>query len=244
MTKLLNIATDPKQYDRKDVKYEGVKGLDDPHRKHFLYWIEKVHPKWKDKTVLDIGAGSGWLVKYVKEKGAREAVGFDPSSNNVKLAKENFDIELIESSLQDFFYPEKESFDTAIALYVLTHVEDLDGAFEKISEYLKSGGMFIAIISDPEYAKRPKEGVRKDIEYLKGDKYNTFIIRAYRKTGTIADIVRDPKAYIDSANKNGFILKNQINMKPSKYLTEAYEKHQKLKEKNVTLSQMLVFEKK
>lgn len=244
MNSLLDIATDPKQYDRQEVDFKGVKGLEDPHRRHFLHYVESVHPSWKGQTVLDIGAGSGWLMKYVKDNGAKEVVGFDPSFKNIDLAKNTFGVNVELSSLGEFNPPYNNYFDVAIAIYVLTHVFDLDSAFNKISNLLKTDGELIIIVSEPGYAKREKPGIRRDYEYLENDKYNTFVVRNYNETGVIADIVRNLDAYKDSANRSGLELVKTVGMIPSDHLANAYEKHKKLQDQKVVLSNLMVFKKK
>lgn len=242
MVDLLKIATDPEQYDLPEVGWQdgGAKGLEEPHRRHFLQYVETVIPNWYGRKVLDIGAGSGWLMKYALDSGAEVAKGFDPSSNNIKFAQDLFGLEVSQASIETYS-PGEQKFDLAIAIYVLTHVQDLEAAFANISDWLEPNGDFVAIVPDLEYAKRPRADFEIEVEPLPGEAYEAYVIRVKRDHGAIADIVRDVRIYEEVAAKYGLELVKHIEMKPTDILLKEFPRYREYPD--TTLTHLLHFRK-
>ncbi len=93
--------------------------------------------------VLDIGAGTGYFVNYMKEKGfSPEGVELDEDAR--KVAKNNFGIEL--KPIHNIYnLPEKE-FDIITMWHVLEHIHDLDGYMKSINHTLKEDGWFVCAL--------------------------------------------------------------------------------------------------
>lgn len=240
--KLFQLATDPHQYDLPEVNWKdgGAMGKENPHRRHFLEYVEMANPDWRNQFVLDIGSGTGWLIKHVMEEGAALATGFDPSIGNLEMAQDIFGLN-IENATIESYNSYGLTFDVAVAIYVLSHVEDLGGAFKNISSWLSVGGKFITIVPDLEYAKRSRDDFEIEVEPMDGDKYGGYTVRVKREHGSIADIVRDVRSYEEAALPYGLELTQHIEMKPTGHLLEH---HPRYRDKvDTTLTHLLVFTK-
>ncbi|MBR5218155.1 MAG: class I SAM-dependent methyltransferase [Clostridia bacterium] len=98
--------------------------------------------------VLDIGCGTGSLTTILADRGY-DMIGLDGSEEMLGIAKEkNGDILYINMDAEDF-----ELYGTVDAvvssLDLLNYVEDTDGFFRLINNYLNYGGIFVFDISTP-----------------------------------------------------------------------------------------------
>jgi 2-polyprenyl-3-methyl-5-hydroxy-6-metoxy-1,4-benzoquinol methylase len=97
----------------------------------------------KSGELLDIGAGTGYFVNYMNNKGF-EAEGIEVDNDARLVAKENFGIEL--KSADAVYDLEKEKYDIITMWHVLEHIHDLNGYMQKIREALKPGGIFVCAL--------------------------------------------------------------------------------------------------
>lgn len=90
---------------------------------------------------LDVGCGSGELVRYFAEKGHR-ACGFEPGAtySNYAAAQGSFDIR--DTTWKDAKY-ERESFDVITCLHVLEHLREPVAALTRIAKWLKPDGVLL-----------------------------------------------------------------------------------------------------
>jgi len=122
---------------------------------------------FKDKTVLDVGCGTGILAMFAAKAGASHVIGIDMSNiidQAVKIIEANGfkdTITLVKGKLEDTELP-IQKFDIIISEwmgYFLLYESMLDTVLEARDRYLKPGGlifpdsatMFIAAIEDQEY---------------------------------------------------------------------------------------------
>jgi len=122
---------------------------------------------FKDKTVLDVGCGTGILSMFAAKAGAAHVVGIDMSNiidQAVKIIEANGfkdTITLVKGKLEDTELPIQQ-FDIIISEwmgYFLLYESMLDTVLEARDRYLKPGGlifpdhatMYIAAIEDQEY---------------------------------------------------------------------------------------------
>lgn len=107
-------------------------------------FLEKIP---KIKSLIDIGAGYGRLTPEYAHR-ARKIVICDPSAKLLKIARKNFgnrkNIRFLQSRVENLKkYFKANSFDTAILVRVLHHLEDPEKNLKIISRIIKKGGYII-----------------------------------------------------------------------------------------------------
>jgi 2-polyprenyl-3-methyl-5-hydroxy-6-metoxy-1,4-benzoquinol methylase len=101
-----------------------------------------------EQKILEVGAGTGNTLVYIKENNiAKEVMGVElmkiPGSNQENSLIDKFQIGNIEN--EDILASE-EYFDIILCADVLEHLVDPWSAVDKISKYLKKGGLLIVSI--------------------------------------------------------------------------------------------------
>lgn len=144
-------------------------------RKIFNRTIKKEKLGLADKSVLDVGSGTGFYIDRWKENGAKDITGVDLTSvavrNLTELHKDCTFHQLDISTSIDVF--EGKQFDVISCFDVLYHVveeEKFNKALENIHKLLKPGGVFV--VSDNFIHNKKWEVehqvVRTDDEFCKG----------------------------------------------------------------------------
>lgn len=105
------------------------------------------------KRVLDLGCGTGRIIKDLKDLGA-DVVGCDISEKMLEIARKKFaNVEFHKADAYDLPFEDK-SFDVVVALFVVVHLRDLEKAFDEMYRILKPGGHLI--VSNINQRKAPK----------------------------------------------------------------------------------------
>jgi SAM-dependent methyltransferase len=233
---LLNRAVNPKQYDNPESGWESESGIDSPRRKFFWDYLNKYTENWKDKDIIDIGAGSGWLVNELHNHKIKSALAIEPSENNVQRGKELYpEIQIEEHSIEVFETENK--FDVAILNMVVSHVKDLDLLFGKLNTLLRDNGEVYMTVPDFEYFKGKDDGY--NIEHLSESEFISAGKRA--DSGSIVDIVRKNELYITSATAHGFDLIEEVPMLPTESLMNDKPQYKEFAE--VPITHLLRFKK-
>lgn len=114
----------------------------------------------QDKSVLEIGVGTGRLAMRVCDK-CRSFTGIDISTKTVSRAKENLreyaNIDLIWGNF--LTYPFSSRFDVIYSSLTFMHIQDKRAAIQRVANMLNPGGRFILSItkeqkSEIDYGKR------------------------------------------------------------------------------------------
>lgn len=207
MGNIRELATNPGQYDKEDTGWESVgASVESPTRAHFWNYIKRFSSAWKEKDVIDIGSGAGWLLDLVLKEDARSVAGIDPSRRNCELARSLYPhVTTLNVSLEDYI-PDR-NFDVGLAVMSFVHIGDLEEAFKKISGFLNSQGELIAIVPDYDYFHAPRNNYEVTFEEVDSDEYATLIKRPH---GTLADIVRTTNKYSRVAERYGMLLLQDI----------------------------------
>ena len=99
----------------------------------------------KDKTVLDLGCGTGGNAKKLIELGAKKVLGIDLSLKMIEVAKKDNYSDNIEYQVMSMNNIDKinEKFDLVISSLAIHYIEDYDGLCKKVFNLLNDGGEFI-----------------------------------------------------------------------------------------------------
>src|SRR3989344_8019876 len=203
-SKILTRATDPSQYDKSDILWTNDVEANSSIRRFYFSYLLKFKKDWRGASVLEIGCGSGWLLHLLKEHGAKNVEGVEPSEKNIKSTPyKNFKIH--RSDLASF--QEKKKYDVLISVMMFGHLKNLNSAFKKIGGLIKRGGKIIIIVAAYEYFTKQREGWKLKVEDLKPGECAIQITSGKRK---IAEIVRRIEVYERVARQNGFIIQDSI----------------------------------
>jgi 2-polyprenyl-6-hydroxyphenyl methylase / 3-demethylubiquinone-9 3-methyltransferase len=101
---------------------------------------------WRDKTVLDLGCGGGFMAEALARAGAR-VVGVDPSAPAVEAAQEHARAEGLSIDYRvgsgERIPVEDASADCVVCVDVLEHVDSVDRVLDEIRRVLKPNGIFL-----------------------------------------------------------------------------------------------------
>jgi ubiquinone/menaquinone biosynthesis C-methylase UbiE len=104
----------------------------------------------KNKVVLDMGCGFGDHAKILSRQNPKNIIGFDKSSEMVRLArmsnpKYQFEVADMDRKLH---YP-KDTFDIVFSSLAVHYVKNLVQLFSEVHRVLKKGGLFIFSTGHP-----------------------------------------------------------------------------------------------
>jgi ubiquinone/menaquinone biosynthesis C-methylase UbiE len=144
-------------------------------------WVEKSDPdgtreaeifpfveKWltenNPKIILDIGCGQGIISKLIP--GNSHYIGVDSSKNLIKRAKKLYDQENKAFKVGNLYsLPiEDKSVDSAISIWVWSHLDNLNKAAKETARVLKPNGKYLIISANPETYDLRKTFYKKYIE--------------------------------------------------------------------------------
>lgn len=118
-----------------------------------------VVPLSKDRDVLEIGCGTGLILRHVAPV-ARRAVGLDLSEGMLQKAQER-GLETVKGSATELPFDDHE-FDLVYSFKVLSHVPDLDRALAEAARVTRPGGELMLEFYNPlslrYLAKRVRSG--------------------------------------------------------------------------------------
>ena len=127
-------------------------------RKEAEKYAESELNNQKDKTAIEIGCDSGYvLLQLAKKFKENSFTGIDINESALKLAnssKKREKAKNITFCYADIFNYKHKPFDIAISLEVLEHIKDVDGFLKKINNLLKIDGTLI--LSTPNSSNYPK----------------------------------------------------------------------------------------
>jgi cyclopropane fatty-acyl-phospholipid synthase-like methyltransferase len=139
--------TDPKQvvaqgYDRVAQAYAHLEEEDEWPR---MRWLRNLLGRLEPgSAVLDLGCGSGDPADIEIAKN-HQVTGVDISQEQIRLARKNVPAgQFIQGDAGSVTFPEG-SFDAVVSFYTLEHLprEEHAGLFQRISQWLRSGGYLL-----------------------------------------------------------------------------------------------------
>lgn len=105
----------------------------------------------RDKTVLEVGVGTGRVAQNILDMGCRLLVGLDVSPKTIARAEENLlskynNVELVLQSIEE--YKRGNFFDVAFSVLTFMHIEYKEYALANMIASLKPGGDIVLSISE------------------------------------------------------------------------------------------------
>lgn len=127
-----------------DERYEWTPIWSEAFSDFLIYGVNDILKKIKNAKILDIGCGSGYLLKRLKQLGFKNLYGIDASKRNIKKIKDK-EIKCICGDITKKITFENKFFDVVFAVAVLEHLmkNDLNKVLGEINRILKNGGLFI-----------------------------------------------------------------------------------------------------
>jgi SAM-dependent methyltransferase len=95
------------------------------------------------RRVLEVGCGRGELAERIARELGAEVVAVDQSERMVELTRAR-GVDARVGDVQDLPFPD-DSFDCALAAWMLYHVPDLDRGLAELARVLRPGGRLVAV---------------------------------------------------------------------------------------------------
>ncbi len=131
-------------------------------------------------SVLDIGCGSGHLLRLLRDRG-KDAVGLEPSEALVDLAQAlHGPIRILHGAPEDIAdWPHR--FDTITTIDVLEHIRDDREQMRRMKALLKSGGRLIVVVPAFPILYGPRDAEQGHFRrYARGDLIHKLRMAGYR----------------------------------------------------------------
>jgi len=130
---------------KKPERYDPLTKWLDPTEIEFKTILKIVD--FKDKTVLDVGAGTGRLTIPISEI-AKKVCAIEPHEDMInymeKKVVEIDNIEVKRASAEDIPYPD-DFFDVVICSWVIQHFKDFKKSFSEMKRVIKKNGILLVV---------------------------------------------------------------------------------------------------
>ena len=173
--------------------------------------IKKLHPT--AKNIFDLGAGIGGFAATAIDNGY-EVIGIDLEEEQVKLAKEIFDVELKHQKFKEFKKENTKKFDIVMLHHVLEHLQNPSSVLHDLQLLLANNGLII--IEIPNQFFNLKKNIYEKIGYTKYKyPHNPYHHIFFFSPKTIAELVRVAGYKIIKLNELNAKPKNTFNLSES-----------------------------
>ena len=194
-------ATDPVQYDGSDLDWAAEGAADAPFATFVRERLEPALGSLRDRSVLDIGCGTGHLALLFEGLAARRMVGLEPSARHARLAKRLHPrLLVVRGALQRA--PLRGGFNVAVAVLSFEHQPDLEAAYRAVAALLAPAGRFLLIAGDPLFHRTPRWGL--GLEVVEQEDGSALVATTY-PVGPVHDVIRPPAHYQHAARAAGFV---------------------------------------
>ncbi len=115
------------------------------------------------RRVLEVGPGTGELAERIETELGADVVAVDISERMVELTRAR-GVEAIVGDVQDLPFPD-ESFDCAVAAWMLYHVPDVELGIAQLARVLRPGGRLVAVANAADHW----DGLRELVTDVRGE---------------------------------------------------------------------------
>ncbi|MFZ5351281.1 MAG: class I SAM-dependent methyltransferase, partial [Bacillota bacterium] len=103
----------------------------------------------QNASILDVGTGTGVLIRHLLEKSPDKIVAVDIADKMIEIAQSKYNDQRVDFRAADIFeIDEESSFDRIFLYSVYPHFEDKAAIFSHLKKLLKSGGRIIIAHSE------------------------------------------------------------------------------------------------
>lgn len=145
------------------------------------------------KRVVDLGCGFGWVSRWMRENGAKSALGLDLSEKMIERARKDTTDTFIEYRIADLDQLQlpQDSFDLAFSSLTFHYVKDFERLVKTIQQALSAGGQFVFSIEHPIFMAAAQPRWIKDEEGRPTWPVNGYAMEGERKTDWfINDVIK------------------------------------------------------
>ncbi len=104
-------------------------------------FLEKTKLLDKNKKILEIGSGNGYLVRYLLDQGY-DITGTEIGDDYINFAKTNLSVDLSKIDGEKLNF-EDQTFDIVLSFDVLEHIPNTDKHLQEVKRILKPGGFYL-----------------------------------------------------------------------------------------------------
>lgn len=193
------------------------------------YLLKLLKDKIKNKTVLDLGCGSGIFTKDLLKFKPKKLIGLDLSEGLINIAKREYpSIEFYQGDAKKTNFG-KQEFDLIFSSLMVHYFDNLLPLFKEVSRILKTKGEFIFSMHHPvmEVTSRLEIDGKKHKSklilqnYFKEEKYSW---KLGEKMKNMIAYHHNFETIINSLAKTGFIVEELFETRPKKVLEKISEK--------------------
>lgn len=189
------------QYSKTDVKPDK--------RYSILPTVLKLVGDCTNKTVLDLGCGSGFFTFPIAHRGASMVWGVDNSPTQIALAKELPSPDNISFVEADIFISPLITVDIIVAPFVINYAQSvtiLEFFFNKLYRHLNEGGKVIMVVDQPNNADLKRFGAVKTLLGPKADetKIRIDLFKDNNKVCTLSSVYYTDKTLVQLLRRAGF----------------------------------------
>lgn len=143
-----------------------------------------------NSSILDVGTGTGVLVKYLLETLPSKVIGVDIAENMIGVARKKYkNDDIVEFIVSDILEFEQKDFDYIFMYSVYPHFTDKDGLFGHLSNLMNNGSKIIIAHSESKEKINERHAESKVVkdDVLPSAKITTEIMSKYFLIDTVID---------------------------------------------------------
>ncbi|MEK7495062.1 MAG: class I SAM-dependent methyltransferase [Patescibacteria group bacterium] len=135
------------EYYKNQSKYEGTR-VHEMHDKFTYKTFKYILKKFiaKEASILEVGCSTGKLLNFIKNKGYKNLMGIEPAPECKIIAKKQYKITVLTSTLDNF--ETKKKYDFIIFSAVLEHLVDIRNTVIKAHSLLNENGIIYICVPD------------------------------------------------------------------------------------------------